>query len=196
MKIKDTTFSIALFVLITQCLPGFGQNNYQLNKNWWITDDVVKTVLEYNGKVYLGGHFNYIGPDAPYGGCVDVITEEADTNYLTPNGAVNAVIADGSGGWYIGGEFTFIGNTPRKHIARLNSDGTLDSWNPGADNDVHALMISGNLIYAGGTFTNIGGAARNRIAALDTTTGLASAWNPDANDKVTCFTKNNNVVYV
>ena len=40
------------------------------------------------------------------------------------------------------------------------------------------------MVYVGGSFTNIGGAARNRIAQLDTTGGLASTWNPNANNAV------------
>jgi outer membrane protein assembly factor BamB len=36
----------------------------------------------------------------------------------------------------------------------------------------------------GGSFTNIGGQARNYIAALDATTGNATAWNPNASYSV------------
>jgi hypothetical protein len=42
------------------------------------------------------------------------------------------------------------------------------------------LAVSGSTIYAGGDFNGIGGQARNHIAALDASTGNATAWNPDA----------------
>jgi hypothetical protein len=44
---------------------------------------------------------------------------------------------------------------------------------------VIALAVSGSTVYAGGNFTSIGGQGRGGIAALDPTTGLATAWNPD-----------------
>ena len=37
--------------------------------------------------------------------------------------------------------------------------------------------MSGTTVYAGGAFTSIGGQSRNYIAALDASTGLATAWN-------------------
>ena len=40
---------------------------------------------------------------------------------------------------------------------------------------------SGSTVYAGGSFTSIGGQPRNYIAALDATSGAATAWNPNAN---------------
>ena len=46
---------------------------------------------------------------------------------------------------------------------------------------VNTLALASGLVYAGGTFSNIGGQARNKIAALDASTGLATAWNPNPN---------------
>ena len=44
-------------------------------------------------------------------------------------------------------------------------------------------------------FTSIGGQTRNRIAALDTTTGLATTWNPDANSTVNALAVSGSTVY-
>jgi hypothetical protein len=50
---------------------------------------------------------------------------------------------------------------------------------------VNTLAISGSNIYAGGSFMTVnGGTARNYLAALDLTTGTATAWNPNMNDAV------------
>lgn len=38
--------------------------------------------------------------------------------------------------------------------------------------------------YVGGIFTSIGGQPRNRIAAIDATTGLATAWKANADNWV------------
>ena len=63
--------------------------------------------------------------------------------------------------------------------------GSPPTWNPGANGSVERhWLVNGSTVYAGGTFTSIGGQSRNRIAALDATTGLATAWNPAANGRV------------
>jgi len=74
----------------------------------------------------------------------------------------------------------------RNNIARLNTDGTLDtSFNPNANGEVNAIAVQvDGKILAGGDFTIIGGFTRNRIARLDAITGLADSFNPNANDTV------------
>jgi hypothetical protein len=57
------------------------------------------------------------------------------------------------------------------------------------------LAVSGNTVYVGGGFSNIGGANRNNIAAIDASTGNATAWNPDANDSVYTLAVSGNIVY-
>jgi hypothetical protein len=52
--------------------------------------------------------------------------------------------------------------------------------NPNADDKVDALAVAGPVVYAGGWFTSIGGKTRTRIAALDSTSGVATAWRPNA----------------
>ena len=47
-----------------------------------------------------------------------------------------------------------------------------------------ALAVSGGTVYAGGNFTSIGGQTRNYLAAVDSATGLATSWNPNANGDV------------
>ncbi|MEG4198489.1 DUF4347 domain-containing protein, partial [Microcoleus sp. Pol12A5] len=84
---------------------------------------------------------------------------------------------------YAGGAFSTVNGTARNRIARLNSDGSLDStFNPNANGNVFAIALdsSGSPIV-GGDFTTIGGSTRNYIAKLDPTTGVADAtFNPNA----------------
>ena len=42
----------------------------------------------------------------------------------------------------------------------------------------------GSVVYAGGTFSSAGGQNRSDIAALDASTGAATAWDPSANGEV------------
>ena len=57
------------------------------------------------------------------------------------------------------------------------------------------LAVSGSTVYAGGDFTSIGGQTRNRIAALDAATGLATAWDPDADNRVLALAVSGSTVY-
>ena len=45
------------------------------------------------------------------------------------------------------------------------------AWNPGANNVVRALALSGSSLYVGGEFNKIGVTTRVRLAKLDATTG-------------------------
>jgi uncharacterized delta-60 repeat protein len=68
----------------------------------------------------------------------------------------------------------------------LNMDGTLDmAFNPNANGFVSAIAVQADgTILAGGDFNganSIGGQTRNFIARLDSTTGLADSFDPNAN---------------
>ncbi|MCX7019414.1 MAG: fibronectin type III domain-containing protein [Candidatus Sumerlaeota bacterium] len=69
-----------------------------------------------------------------------------------------------------------MGNIPR--AATWVTDGT-----------VNAIVRTADKVYIGGTFHNVGPSGgtwtpRNHIAALDASTGAATAWDPNANDLV------------
>jgi hypothetical protein len=85
---------------------------------------------------------------------------------------VNAIALDSSGKPIVGGNFTTVNGTPRNRIARLNTDGTLDTtFNPGSgmDNRVEAIALdSSSKLLVGGAFTKVNNITRNRIARLNT----------------------------
>jgi trimeric autotransporter adhesin len=115
--------------------------------------------------------------------------------YPKVNGEINAVVADGVGGWYIGGSFTKVGGVGRKNIARINGDGALQPWNPRADGIVYALVVSDTVVFVGGSFAKIGGKQRRHIAALTVRTGVATAWNPCASSEVRTLAVSDSIVY-
>lgn len=97
---------------------------------------------------------------------------------LYPSNAIN------SGKMVIGGAFTSVNNIPRRGVARLLPDGTLDtSFNPGsgADGIVHsvALQSDGKVLIAG-DFTHFDGVPRSHIARLNSNGTLDSGFNPGA----------------
>jgi outer membrane protein assembly factor BamB len=105
---------------------------------------------------------------------------------------------------YAGGAFTQIGCISgcsitggpftRNRLAAIDSNGSLQSWNPNADGTVRALAVSGTNIYAGGDFTTIGSTTRNYLAAIGTDGSLQS-WNPNANSSVNALAVSGSTVY-
>lgn len=93
---------------------------------------------------------------------------------------VYAIAVQMDGKVLVGGVFNQIDGVVRKHIARLNPDGSLDmEFDPGAaanSDEVYslALQTAGKLL-AGGYFTSIGGAYRESIARLSNDTAALQA---------------------
>jgi uncharacterized delta-60 repeat protein/uncharacterized repeat protein (TIGR01451 family) len=84
----------------------------------------------------------------------------------------------------IGGSFTAVDGVRRNGIARLNTDGTLDTgFDPGAGatNAVRALAIQldGNVLV-GGSFTSFNGYALNHIARLNINGQVDTSFNVGA----------------
>jgi hypothetical protein len=128
---------------------------------------------------FVGGDFNYVGPES--GGLVafDPSTSLPESGWPVVTGAVNASVADGDGGFFIGGLFSSVGGIPRSNLAHVLSNGTVDpGWSPSTDAAVNALARSGSTVYAGGSFATANGAERRGSAAFDVTSGALLAWGP------------------
>ncbi len=133
---------------------------------------------------YIGGNFSEIYRFGGSGASISTTTALADQAFPNVLGVVTASVPDGSGGWFIGGSFTFVAGNARNGLAHINSDGTLDmTWNPnvtGLTARVMTIVISGSNLYVGGQFSAVGGQTRNCLAKISTTgAGLSDAtWNP------------------
>jgi uncharacterized delta-60 repeat protein len=110
------------------------------------------------------------------------------------NGIIRAVVVQPDGKILIGGDFTSLApnggaTVTRNFLARLNSDGTLDTnFNPNASGEVAAIAVQADgKILAGGSFTSIGGQTRTFLARLDATNGTADSFNPSPNSDVTAI---------
>ncbi|MBX2912300.1 MAG: T9SS type A sorting domain-containing protein [Cyclobacteriaceae bacterium] len=89
---------------------------------------------------------------------------------LVPLGYLNAVVAQSDGKLIAAGAFTVFNGSPINHIARLNTDGSLDaSFNPGSGfnswTTSGAIQPDGKIVI-GGSFTTFNGNAANRIVRL------------------------------
>ncbi len=114
---------------------------------------------------------------------------------------INALAVSGSI-VYVGGRFSGVGGQSRNNLAAVDATtGNASSWNPNPNGTIHSIAVSGSVVYVGGEFTespwgpSIGGQQRNRLAALDATTGSATAWNPNANATVLALAVSGSTVY-
>ncbi|MBI5689911.1 MAG: hypothetical protein HZC55_07400 [Verrucomicrobia bacterium] len=179
-------------------------------------------VLLSDGKILVGGTFGNVTP-------ARATESQARTNFVrlnadgtldsafdpNPNSTVSAAVVQSDGKIIIGGLFSAVrpgatSNTSasfvtRNFLARLNSDGTLDTaFTPTLNGQVSTLALqSDGKVILGGAFTTIVGSdgklietknengttssaapTRNRIARLDSSGNLDSAYDPNANGNV------------
>lgn len=159
--------------------PGTGFNG--------ITDIVLSTSIQSDGKIIVGGNFtSFNGTTRNYiarlndDGSLDASFNSSGTGF---NGSVHSISIQSDGKIIVGGSFTTFNGTTRNYIARLNSDGSLDtSFNPtgtGFDNIVYSTSIqSDGKIIVGGLFTSFNGTTRNYIARLNDNGSLNTSFNP------------------
>ena len=108
-------------------------------------------VLRVRNTVYVGG-VSRLG--VPTGSAMVIATASGQKQPIpapVTGGGVQAAIADGAGGWYIGGTFTSVGGVGRPGLAHLLPDGTLDTaFVPTPLGQVRALALDGGRLYVGG----------------------------------------------
>ncbi len=163
------------------------------------TDGYVNAIAKSGNTLYIGGRFTRVTPASGCGVPLDATSGQPLSAPLVVKeawGGVFAVAADGSGGWYIGGEFTHVGGVPRANLAHIRSDYTLDdSWDPGANGIVNGMALNGSTLYVCGNFESTGGQPRRFLAALDATTGDATSRNPDPDGNVHALAVSGTTVY-
>ncbi|HEU5065357.1 MAG TPA: hypothetical protein VFT86_05650, partial [Gaiellaceae bacterium] len=131
-------------------------------------------------QVFVGGDFRLFGP--PTGKFLLFSRAGqalASTASVAGPGDVEALVADGAGGWFLGGTFTYVGGVRCPRLAHVRRDESLDRrfcLSPNAE--VLALARAGRTLYVGGGFTRIGSRRRARLAAVDVLTGKLRSWNP------------------
>ncbi|MCC6650873.1 MAG: hypothetical protein IT348_06960, partial [Candidatus Eisenbacteria bacterium] len=166
----------------------------------WVTNGVVRALATVGDVTYLGGSFTSVGVAS--GNCAVIRTDTGRPISPFPRveGTVCAALADGAGGWYIGGDFLAVGSVARRHVAHILADGTIGAWAPrvGTNNGgvVYALARVGNSVVIGGTFGSVNDSVRTRIAAVDATTGELLPFSPTLNNEVRALAVSGSTVYV
>lgn len=127
-----------------------------------------------DGRILAGGDFTTLAGQVRYrigrlhaDGLLD-----ADFNVISSNSypTVQAMAVQADGKTLVGGKFTILSGQPRKRIARLNTDGTVDldfnpgaSYTPDASSEVKCLAVQPDgKILVGGVFRTLGGLVPGR----------------------------------
>ena len=142
----------------------------------------VRALATSGSTIYLGGVFRSAGGRVRnHAAAFDAVSGTLSSWDPNADGSIYALALSGST-IYAGGSFSHIGGQTRSCIAALGaSDGAANGWNPNANNIVTALAVSGSTVYAGGSFLSvngqpsIGGQPRDGIAALEASSGIATA---------------------
>ncbi len=158
------------------------------------------------GTVYLGGGFTEAnGATARnYAAAVDATSGTVTSFDPDLNSPVQTLAVSG-GTVYLGGGFTMInGSTTRDYLAAVDAtSGTDTGWSPNVNGgSVMSLAVNGGAVYIGGDFTSVenssgtGSVTRNHAAAVDTTHGYDTGWNPNLNGNVYALLLDGGTVYL
>ncbi|MCS7020150.1 MAG: delta-60 repeat domain-containing protein, partial [Bernardetiaceae bacterium] len=149
--------SVCFFLWLVAAVCSVGRAQAPLNLNGWQpAGGNVLAVAQDNQYVYLGGTFTRMIKPGTAGAFtrgtgVQTGSGAVINGFPIVNGTILAVAPDGSGGWYIAGEFTQVGGQARNRIARIMADNSVDlAWNPNANGTVRCIVVDGTQIYVGG----------------------------------------------
>lgn len=169
------------------------------DENFPAINGVVRaTTLSEDGSVlYVGGDFTYVSPDNGGGAVFDLNSGDYISGFPIVNGLIRKTISDGSGGWYIGGDFSVVGTYSRYGLVHIKADKSVDAdWDPMLNGTVYEMLLNGSILYVGGSFSSAGGQDRNNIVAINASTGLATDWNPGSSIPVLSLAINDSTLFI
>ncbi len=163
-----------------------------------------------DGIIYVAGKFSSVAGASRFGfAAVDTDGNITPWDPDVDVDSVSARVVVHNDLVYIGGEFTQVKTSTlalgRGRVAAItrNGAGTITAWDPGASDKVHNITIYGGLAYLAGNFTELdpGGlgspVTRNRLAAVTLDgTGTVTAWDPNADDRVTGMVMHGDTIYI
>ncbi len=143
---------------------------------------VTALALQPDGKFVAAGSFTNVGSVLCNGIARFNTNGVLDTTFnpgTGANGDIQAVALQTNGQVLIGGAFTSVNGVARTHLARLNTNGSVDAaFHPVPDDEVRALAVQPDgRVLVGGAFWNIGSTYRPRIARLDSAGNVDTTFN-------------------
>ena len=136
--------------------------------------------------LYVAGSFDKVGYSTGSAALIPIGDTLPNLDLPNIDGKVLTSVPDGTGGWYIGGEFTYLNSLPRHYFAHILPSMSVDTtFKPNPDGRINTLAIKDNKLYVGGGFTHIFGVAQNYLAVIDLSTKTLTSFNvaPDGEVK-------------
>ena len=131
-------------------------------------------------RVYIGGDFTAVNGVTRYRiAAFNALTGALITAFAPNVGAKVKSISVTDSAVYVGGTFTTVSGQQRGRLVALNpSNGAVLGWNPGADYNVNAVLVTPDKsrVIVGGQFQNLGTTPAYGLAAVDATTGAVLPW--------------------
>ncbi len=121
-------------------------------------NDVYDIAVQPDGKILVGGIFFGIDGDESRARIArlnsDGTIDTSFSNTNNPNNGVRKIVILSDGKILIGGQFSLVASSPRARIARLNSDGTLDTsftTGNGVSGEIRQIIVqpSGKIVVGG-----------------------------------------------
>jgi len=154
----------------------------------------------HNGRLYINSddpdtslfEIALTGVGASPGGSLDPLFNASAVFAEGTFRRIYTIIPTYDGKYYMGGSFTSIGQPARFGMARLKSDGYLETFfyaavNYGDVRCLHELLDGFGQVIVGGSFTAVNGITRNGLAKLDRTGAVDPNFNPNVNNNVLCI---------
>jgi uncharacterized delta-60 repeat protein len=151
--------------------------------------DINALIIQSDGKIVLAGNYTNVSGSSRAKMARVNSDGTLDTGYNPSVGggtgiSVFSMAIQPDNKILIGGNFTTVSGSTRNRMARINSDGTLDDFNPNAGSTVTAITIQpDDKILIGGTFASVSGSTRNRIARINSD-GTLDDFNPNSSGTV------------
>ncbi|MBL9171488.1 MAG: hypothetical protein JNN07_27390 [Verrucomicrobiales bacterium] len=137
------------------------------------TDQVLAILARPDGGILLGGQFRTVGGVARTNlalvSSAGQLQAEFNTPFVGALGArVGCLAVQEDGQVLVGGSFGLVGELFRSNLARLRSDGVLDtSFSSNPDGEVRSIVVQPDgQILIGGLFRSVSSRGRNRLARL------------------------------
>ena len=150
-----------------------GSVDTTFNPGWGPNGPIYALAVQPDGKVLLGGSFSTVNGLSRHHIARLNADGSLDATFNPGAGADDSVmtlVLQADGKVLLGGAFTKINGKPCERIARINTNGSVDTafdTSKCANGSVHALALQADgKVLAGGDFTSIKGVARVRIARL------------------------------
>ncbi len=157
--------------LATLALVSASARAQSLRSDFPVANGYVSSLALSGDTLFVAGAFTRLAPWVGQGVPLGASDAQAWPVFPRVLGYVDAVIPDGSGGWFIGGRFHTVGSQPRPGLAHILANGSLSPWNPSPGGPVTALCLVGDALYmAIGQPWGAGG-RRLGLAAVHTETG-------------------------